>query len=65
MMEKFQHPKCNAVLGAPPGMSIEQCSALPITRIQYEDGTQGCLSYWKPSSAELEKLNQGWVLPRS
>ena len=61
-MNKFQHPTNNSVLGAPPGVSIEQCTALPITRIQYQDGTNACISFWKPSVAELEKLNQGWAV---
>jgi hypothetical protein len=58
-MNKTQHPSNNAVLGAPPGMSREECGALPITRIEYSDGTQAVASFWTPSEAELQLLNSG------
>jgi hypothetical protein len=58
-MLKQQHPSNNTVLGAPPGMSHEQCEALPVTRLQYADGTPAVASYWKPSPAELDMLLAG------
>ena len=61
-MKKFQHPECNAVLGAPPGVPIEQVTALPIARIRYQDGTDSCISFWKPTPEELAMLNQGYVV---
>lgn len=58
-MNRHQHPSNNAVLGAPPGMPIDECSALPITRIIYACGTPAVASYWMPTPAELALLNQG------
>jgi len=58
-MIRSQHPTNNAVLGAPPGMTIEECQALPITAGRYEDGTTSLKSYWKPTEVELEILKQG------
>ena len=58
-MNRHQHPSNNAVLGAPPGMSHDDCMALPITRICYEDGTNGVASYWMPSDFELALLALG------
>ena len=40
-MKPFQHPSNNDVLGAPAGLPVDRCRALPITRIVYEpSGTQ-------------------------
>ena len=58
-MQRSQHPTNNAVLGAPPGMSIEECGALPITRIQYADGTPAIASYWTHTPAELDLIADG------
>lgn len=58
-MDRHQHPTNNDVLGAPPGVPIDECSALPITRIQYSDGTLAVASYWKPTATELALLAQG------
>lgn len=58
-MDRHQHPSNNFVLGAPAGMSIDECNALPVTRIQYSDGTPAVASYWKPTAAELTLLAQG------
>ena len=58
-MNRHQHPTNNAVLGAPPGVPIDECNALPITRIQYIDGTPAVDSYWMPSADDLALLNQG------
>lgn len=61
-MQRTQHPSNNAVLGAPPGMSIDQCSALPITRLVYSDGTPAVASFWKPTPDELERIKQGMAI---
>lgn len=58
-MQRTQHPTNNAVLGAPQGMSIDKCNALPITRIQYADGTPAVVSYWTPTQAELQLIASG------
>ena len=59
-MDRTQHPSNNAVLGAPPGMSIEECVALPITRVEFEGGGgPGCVSFWRPNAAELALLASG------
>lgn len=61
-MHFIQHSSSNAVLGAPPGMPIEECRALPITRVQFGDGTLACVSFWRPSDHELQLLAQGQPL---
>ena len=58
-MNRHQHASNNAVLGAPQGMSIDECNALPITRIRYSDGTNAVVSYWKPTPDELELIARG------
>lgn len=58
-MRFFQDPRCNFVLGAPSGVPIESCTALPVRRAQYEDGTPVVQSFWKPSPEELKMLNEG------
>lgn len=58
-MNKCQHPFNNFVLGAPPGMTHEQCTALAVTKVIYEEGTLGLRSYWKPTPEELATLNTG------
>ena len=58
-MKKMQHRTNNDVLGAPPGTPIEECEALPITRLRFEDGTRGVASYWTPSEDELALLKRG------
>lgn len=58
-MRPTQHPSNNAVLGAPPGVAHEDCSALAITRVQFPDGMPGVRSYWQPSPAERLAIAQG------
>lgn len=58
-MNRHQHPTNNDVLGAPPGVPLEECNALPITRIEYSCGTPAVASYWRPTPAELVLLAQG------
>lgn len=58
-MRFVQDLRCNSVIGAPPGTPIEECSALPIRRAQYEDGTPVIQSFWKPTEEELKNLIAG------
>lgn len=59
-MRPTQHPSNNAVLGAPPGATIDECRALPITRILYQPGNSAAVvSYWQPTAEQLELLNAG------
>lgn len=57
-MNIHQHPTNNSVLAAPHGASIEQCRALPVTRLQYPDG-QAVRSYWHPTDAERQAIANG------
>ena len=58
-MNRHQHPTNNDVLGAPPGVPLDECNALPITRIEYSDGTPAVASYWRPTAPELALLVRG------
>jgi len=58
-MRHMQHPSNNDVLGAPPGVPIEECGALPITRVEYAGGLPAVVSFWRPSPDELAALNRG------
>lgn len=58
-MKSTQHPSNNFVYSPPKGMTPEECTALPVTKVLYPDGTPGIWSYWKPSKEELEHLNTG------
>jgi hypothetical protein len=58
-MRKTQHPSNTHALGAPTGMSIEECSALPVTIFKYEDGTPAIASWWTPTQEELVRINCG------
>ena len=58
-MRCVQHKSNNGVLGAPTGMSYEECAPAPITRVVYADGTSGVRTYWTPTAAELELLRCG------
>lgn len=65
-MNKIQHPSNNRVLGAPPGMSHDQCSALAVTKIAYTNQDDplstpipAIRSYWTPTAEELKFLNEG------
>nr|WP_297388221.1 hypothetical protein [uncultured Roseateles sp.] len=57
-MELIQHPTNNDVLAAPPGVSIEDCTAAPITRVT-QDGRNEVWTFWKPDADELVALNAG------
>lgn len=59
-MRPVQHPSNNDVLGAPPGVPIEDCRPLYITRVKYQpSGMPAVWSYWHPSPAELAALAAG------
>lgn len=58
-MRPIQHPSNNDVLGAPKGVSIDECKALPITRVKYPNGMAGVWSYWQPSEAEKQAITNG------
>lgn len=58
-MTPVQHTSCNAVLGAPRGIKIEECKALAIRRVLYEGGLAAVQSFWKPNAEELALLNAG------
>ena len=58
-MRSTQHRSNNAVLAAPPGVSVEECRPLPITRVRFPDGEEGVVSFWQPSSEQLALLAAG------
>lgn len=58
-MRVTQHPSNNGVLGAPPGMSVDECRAAPITRTLYADGTPSVTTYWRPTEAERAAIADG------
>ncbi|HXS30679.1 MAG TPA: hypothetical protein VN755_07585 [Steroidobacteraceae bacterium] len=58
-MRFTQHPSNNFVLAAPPGVPIEECGALPVTRLKYSNGVNSFLSFWQPTAEQLALLNAG------
>lgn len=58
-MNRHQHVSNNDVLGAPPGMTTDECVALPVTRVRFPDGLPGVMSFWMPTPIELALLNSG------
>jgi hypothetical protein len=54
-----QHPTNNDVLRAPPGVPIEECTPLAITRAQYPNGDHVVQSYWRPTDAERKAIAEG------
>lgn len=58
-MRHTQHRSNNSVLAAPPGTTYEQCTALPITRVQYADGANCCVSFWEPTDEERTAIANG------
>lgn len=58
-MRRTQHPSNNDVLGAPPGLTIDECQSLPITRVEYENGVRAIASYWQPTHRELQLMILG------
>ncbi|WP_046060232.1 hypothetical protein [Paracidovorax citrulli] len=58
-MRAVQHHSNNDVLGAPLGVTIEQCKPLAITRVRYTDGSHGVWSYWRPDATERAAIAAG------
>jgi hypothetical protein len=58
-MRPTQHPSNNDVLRAPPGMTVEECRPLAITRVIYADGTRTVSSFWQPTEKEREAIAAG------
>jgi len=60
-MRPAQHATNNAVLGAPPGVSFDECGPLPITRVECTcGGGPPCIaSFWRPSPDELALIAAG------
>ena len=58
-MRATQHPSNNFVLGAPPGVGIEACHALAVTRVRYSDGSPAVRSYWRPTAEEAAAIAAG------
>lgn len=64
-MKPHQHPSNNDVLAAPPGVSIDRCVPLPITRVLFQDkgqiveGAHAVASFWMPSVEEVERIVSG------
>lgn len=58
-MRSTQHPSNNDVLAAPPGSTVEECRPLAITRVVYEDGTPGVMSFWEPTDTERQAIAAG------
>lgn len=58
-MRYIQHSTNNDVLGAPRGVPIDDCGALPVTRAFDEHGNPILQSFWRPDAAELAALNAG------
>jgi len=55
-----QHPSNNDILRPPPGVTIEECAPLAITRIVYAPTSlPGVRSYWRPSEAERKAIAEG------
>ena len=58
-MRPTQHPSNNDVLGAPPGVAIEQCRPLYITRVMFDSGIPAVWSYREPSPEERAAIAAG------
>lgn len=58
-MRPTQHPSNTDVLRAPPGVPIDECRPLSITRVRYSDGVDGVWSYWRPTDEERAAIAAG------
>lgn len=57
-MRFVQHPTNTRVLGAPKGVPIDECRALPVTDTQL-GGAPAVASFWHPDAEELALINAG------
>lgn len=62
-MKHVAHPSNNAELAPPEGMTPDQCQALTITRLVYDQagggGIPACVSFWRPTPEQMALLNSG------
>lgn len=58
-MRPAQHPSNNDVLHPPPGVPLEECQPLAITRAVAPDGSRLVFSYWELSDAERAAIAAG------
>ena len=61
-MRPTQHPSNNGVLRAPSGATVDECRALAITRLRYENGQDVVCSFWQPSDAERAAIAAGALI---
>lgn len=61
-MNRTQHASNNDVLGAPPGTPINDCMALPVTRVLFDETEPAVVSFWRPTDAELSLMAQGYAV---
>ncbi len=54
-MKPIETEHTNSILKAPPGQENEVMD-LPITRLNFDDGTRGVESCWKLSKEELDEV---------
>jgi hypothetical protein len=59
-MRPTQHASNNDVLRSPPGVSMDDCVPLAITRVVYQPTSmEGVRSYWQPNEAERKAIAEG------
>lgn len=58
-MRPTQHPSNNDVLRAPPGIQVDECAPLAITRVMYSNGIPCVRSYWRPTEEERKAIAAG------
>lgn len=58
MAEATSFDESDSVLGKPPGMTHEECSALSILRLQTQEGFPLVVSCWKLTAEELAEINK-------
>lgn len=58
-MNPIQHKSNNDVLAAPPGVPIEECAPLAITRVRFSNGMPAVWSFWQPTEAERKAIAAG------
>ena len=58
-------PEENAVLDPPPGVSLEDCQALPVWRGPLSNGMPVVITCWKPTIEEWEEMKRTgrvWII---